>query len=224
MPTPTRPWIVLQLADSAFPTGGFAHSLGLEAALALGEVHGPDDLRSFCEQSLWQTGLGALPFAAASLREPAGIAAHDALLDAMLSSHVANRASRAQGRAFVSTCSGVWGAPLIGELDGAVRSRALRGHHAPLFGAVFGALGLTASEMADVFLHLALRGVVSAAVRLGLLGPREAQRLQYDLASLAETVSASCRELPLEEACQPAPLLDLFGAHQDRLYARLFQS
>ena len=31
-------WMVLQLADSAFPTGGFAHSAGLEAAAQAGEI------------------------------------------------------------------------------------------------------------------------------------------------------------------------------------------
>ena len=36
--------LVWQLVDSAFPTGAFAHSLGLEAAWHHGEVASRDDL------------------------------------------------------------------------------------------------------------------------------------------------------------------------------------
>ncbi len=143
---------------------------------------------------------------------------------AFLSSHVANRASRSQGRAFASTCARIFPRPSILHLDTAVRSHALHGHHAPLFGAVLRALDVTAAEAAELYLHHSLRGVTSAAVRLGLLGPHEAQRLQHDLAPLAAHVLATCHALPLDDAAQPAPLLDLFGALHDRLYARLFQS
>jgi urease accessory protein len=219
-----RSWLLLQIADAAFPAGGFAHSAGLEAAAQLGEVGDAAALRSFCEQALWQAGLGALPFVRAGNLDPAGLAAHDARCHALLSNHVANRASRAQGRAFASTCARIFAAPAVAAIDDAVRAHAIHGHHAPVFGAVLAALGATPAQSAEVFLHQSLRGVISAAVRLGLCGVHEAQRLQVDLGLLAERVVAACRDLSIEEAAQPAPLLDLFGALHDRLYARLFQS
>src|SRR5690242_18307348 len=136
-------WLLLQLADAAFPTGGFAHSGGLEAAAQLGEVDGAG-LRAFVEQALWQAGLGALPFVRAAREEPERLADLDARCHAFLTSHVASRASRAQGRAFASTCARVFPREPIARLDEAVRARALRGHHAPLFGAILGALGIEA--------------------------------------------------------------------------------
>jgi urease accessory protein len=216
-----RSWLLYQLADSAFPAGGFAHSAGLEAAAQLGEVGA---LRAFCEQALWQVGLGALPFLRAAHDAPGAIEAIDARCHAFLSSHVANRASRAQGRAFSSTCARVFAEPAIARLDEAVRSHAIQGHHAPVFGAVLAALGVPAGESAQIFLHQSLRGVTSAGVRLGLFGPHEAQRLQRDLAPHAARVLDACQDLPLDAAAQPAPLIDLFGSLHDRLYARLFQS
>jgi hypothetical protein len=60
-------WLLWQLCDSAFPTGGFAHSLGLEAAWQHGEVRNRAELVSFLQASLHQLGHAALPFVTAAL-------------------------------------------------------------------------------------------------------------------------------------------------------------
>ena len=219
-----RPFLLLQLGDSAFPAGGFAHSAGLEASAQLGEVPTTASLKAFFEQILWQTGLGALPFLRASHRDPEGIQQHDALCHAFLTSHVASRGSRTQGRAFVATSARILDEAAVHELDRQVRARDLHGHHAPLFGAVLRAVQASLEEAQRLYLHLALRGVSSAAVRLGLMGPHESQRLQRELGSLSERVLAECADQEIDDAAQPAPLLDLFGTLHDRLYARLFLS
>jgi urease accessory protein len=217
-------WLVLQLADSAFPTGGFAHSAGLEAAAQLGEVQTVAEVERFVEQALWQAGLGALPFVRAAHDRREELVPIDARCHAFVSSHVANRASRTQGRAFASTAARVFATPSLERLDQAIRRRDLHGHHAVVYGAALGALGVDAREAQRLYLHGSLRGVTSASVRLARIGPHDAQRLQRDLAPLAEDVLSRSESLSIDEAAQPAPLLDLFGATHDRLYARLFLS
>ncbi|WP_437587215.1 urease accessory protein UreF [Sorangium sp. So ce1000] len=217
-------WLLLQLSDSAFPVGGFAHSAGLEAAVQLGEVGPGSALSSFVASALWQVGLGALPLVRAAHERPLDIAAIDDACDAFLVNHVANRASRTQGRAFLATSARVFPSAEIRRLDAAVRAREALGHHAPAFGATLAALGVPREDAQAVYLHASLRGVVSAAVRLGLVGPLEAQRLQLESAPLLDAVLHECEDHGIGELAQPAPLLDLFGATQDRLYSRLFQS
>src|SRR5258707_5324597 len=56
-------WLIWQLIDSAFPTGGFAHSAGLEAAWQHGEVRNSGELVSFLEASLQQHGRAPTPVA-----------------------------------------------------------------------------------------------------------------------------------------------------------------
>src|SRR4051812_9108290 len=124
-----QPLLLLQLGDSAFPAGGFAHSGGLEAAAQLGEVRSAGELRAFLEQILWQTGLAGLPLVRAAPRDPDASTAQDAFCDAFLTSPVANRASRTQGRAFLATSARVFAFPPISALDRAVRMREVRGHH-----------------------------------------------------------------------------------------------
>jgi len=205
---------LLQLADSAFPTGGFAHSSGLEAAAAAGLVRGEEGTRRFLEGSVAQCGRGALPFVGAAHGGRAVEA--DRRCEAFLVAHVSRRASLAQGRALLDTAQRVFPATRAVALP--------HGHQAPAFGAVGAALGLSAEHTQSAFLHVATRGVASAAVRLGLVGPYAAQRLLAELApALAATVTR-CGALSLDDARHATPLVELAQNAHDRLYSRLFLS
>ncbi len=89
-------WVVLQLADSAFPAGGFVHSAGLESAWQQGFVT-PGTLEPYCEGAVGQLASGGVPFVAAAWSDPARFEALDKLFDAMTLNHIANNASRLQG-------------------------------------------------------------------------------------------------------------------------------
>ena len=217
-------WLLLQLADSAFPTGGFAHSNGFEAALQHGEIQDVAGLEKYLGELLWQAGYGALPLASAAHRQPGKIGELDGLCETFLASHVANRASRVQGRAFLATCERAFATTEILALATQIRAAGLHEHFAPVFGATIGALGVKLSSMQRLLLHLTLRGVLSAAIRLGVLGPYQAQRVQAAFACKLDDVLAHCAGLELSDLAQTAPLLDLVQANHDRLYSRLFQS
>jgi urease accessory protein len=213
-----------QLADSAFPTGGFAHSSGLEAAWQHGEVRGRAQLASLLEASLRQAGHAALPFVLAAFDEPDRLNEFDRLCDAFTTSHVANRASRLQGQALLASAERIFGAPLLQLLRQAPDHQPPCGHFAPHSGIVARALGLDREQAGRLFLFQHLRGLCASSVRLNIVGPLEAQALQFQLGPRAEAVRAGCECLTLDDLAQTAPLLELWQGAQDRLYSRLFQS
>jgi urease accessory protein len=219
---PTADWLAWQIVDSAFPTGVFAHSWGLEAAWQQGEVSNPSALQRFLAASVQQTAFGALPLLNAAYRHPDRWQALDELADAFLTNPVANRASRVQGRTLLSTAGRVWpsdGMTALAELVD-------RGcaHVAPLSGVVFHVIGLPLETARTAMLFGTARGVLSAAVRLGIIGSYEAQRMHHDGGRDLSQLLERCHALEADDVCQTAPVLDILHAGHDRLYSRLFQS
>jgi len=212
-------FILWQVSDSALPTGGFAHSAGLEAAWQHGEVPDRAALIVFCESSLVQLGRASLPFVMAAFDTPTKLSGFDALCDAFTTNHVANRASRAQGRAFLVAVTRIFP-----EASSDNESPPPCAHFAPVFGACLRRLDVPRDAAARLFFFQHLRGILGAAVRLNIIGPMDAQVIQRKLLVTADHVRCSCENLTVEEVAQTAPLLDLWQSAQDRLYSRLFQS
>src|SRR3984957_6961394 len=217
-------WQLLQIADSAFPAGGFAHSSGLEAAMHHGRARTAEGLDAYVREHLWNVGWASLPFVTAAFDAPGDVWALDAWADATITSHVANRASRTQGRTFLATCAQIFDEPAVLAMAARARTREVSAHLAPVFGASLAALGAARAAAQALHLYVALRGVASAAVRLGVVGPHEAQRLQRSHSRTLDAVLAACGNVAPDDAATAFPLLDLMGATHDRLYARLFQS
>ena len=211
--------LVWQLVDSAFPTGGFAHSSGLEAAWQHGEVRGRAELVTFAEANLDQLGNSSLPLVMAAWQAPAKLGELDALCDVFLANHVANRASRAQGRALQTAVERIWNP----EPNGG-KAELPFGHYAPVLGYCLGRLNVPRETVGRMFFSNQLRSLLAAAVRLNIIGPMEAQILQHRLAPKLEAVWKACENLTPEDLAQTSPLLEVWQGAQDRLYSRLFQS
>lgn len=219
-----HPVLRLQLADSAFPTGGFAHSGGLEAALGHGYVHSSNELAAALETMLWSTGTLALPYVRAAHEEPARAPSLARLFDTQQTSPPANRASRAQGRAQLDAFVRTFARPSHLALRSAFEQLPAPPHLAPLFGACFAHLDASLDETLELFLFGVLRGAVGAAVRLNVVGPFEGQRLQATLAPHVSDVLARTAGLAVEDAASSSPFWDVLAGTHDRLRTRLFQS
>src|SRR5690349_4819497 len=88
---------LLTLADSRLPSGGHAHSGGIEQAITDGLVRDPATLDAFLRRRLRTAGAVAAGLAAAACRS-GDIAWLDAEADARTPSPALRAASRQQGR------------------------------------------------------------------------------------------------------------------------------
>ncbi|WIM94735.1 urease accessory UreF family protein [Actinoplanes oblitus] len=209
---------LLLLADGRLPSGGHAHSAGLEAQVAAGRVRSVDDLGGFLRGKLATSGLVAAAFTAAACGSPARFAELDAGLDARTPSPALRKASRAQGRALLRAGRAMWPMADIG-----------REPHQPVaLGALAAAAGLTPGQAATAAAHGTITGPASAAVRLLGLDPYGVHALLARLAPACDRVAAlaaarSCDAVD-DLPAAGAPLLDIGAEHHATWEVRLFAS
>ena len=215
---PRQSYVLWQLIDSALPTGALAHSGGLEAYAQAQVV---DNLRQTLSDLLAQLVAGQVPLMRQVLADPQQLQLIDERCEALLSNHVAKRASLAQGRALLSVAEKMFPDQAFTQWRQAIRYKTFHAHLSPVYAFVLHCIGISDDEIIQSFLYVSLRDMVSAAIRLGLCGPIEAQRIQLDF---AERLDGICAAFAQDEPEQIHPILEVVHAMHDRLYSRLFSS
>ena len=98
------------------------------------------------------------------------------------------------------------------------------GHLAITFGAVTAAAQISASLAQRAFVFCALRDSLSAATRLGLIGPMEAARMLRQLSGTAEAAVLRWQNRPIDDARQVSPVVEILQGCHVALSSRLFLS
>ncbi len=211
----------------AYPVGAFAYSHGLEWAVEAGDVRDGASLFDWLE-SLLAHGSGrndALLFAAAwratqsgdmaGLREIAELAA------ALAPSRERRLESLQQGAAFCAVTHAAWPHPAFARACEAMGAQA---PYVVCFAAAAGAHGLALRPALDGFIAAFAANLVSAAVRLSVLGQTDGQGALARLAPLAARLAQECEAGDLDDLGGCAFRADLASLRHETQYSRLFRS
>ncbi len=216
---------LLHLADSALPTGSFAYSYGLESSLTFGLIKTETEFRAYLYSFLQQAVGFELPF----ITSAAQVSFTDlpTLLteyDAQLLAPALHRASLTQGKNWLKLLATFYPAAGLAELGRELARQGLPAHFVPLFGLSLGRVEFEIGDIQSTYLHLALRDQLSAAIRLGFIGPMAGHLLQHDFYAIFESLLDSADIRPYSEATRCTLLLDVAQIFHDDIYSRLFQN
>jgi urease accessory protein len=219
---------LLQITDSAFPLGSFAFSYGLESTAKLGLLKNIADFKKYLLNVLTQISCSEMPFVNSCYKCEA---VEDEILveifrrfEAFVTIPCIRKGSVTQGRSLLQAVKAVYPEHNFQEISQMLQRLGLSPHYAPVFGIVARTIGLTHMETLSAYAYIALRDQVSAAVRLGLLGPNEAQGILRDTLEHVQSNINPVMDLAYHQAFKVAAALEIAQAHHPKLYSHLFQN
>lgn len=218
--------LALQHADSAFPSGGFAFSHGIEGLAAIGAPLHRQGLAAAVIATIrhrWSSSdRVALVRAYQAGDDLIRIGAVDRALEAATIAEPLRTGSKRNGAALLAAHVRL-ATPGAAELRLAIDGGNALGHLPVVQGAMWRAVGLSQADAVAMSGYATAGGLVAAAVRLGTIGAVDAQSaLAAALAVVAE-VLAVAPEADAEIASF-APWVDAAAARHAHGHLRLFSS
>ena len=210
----------LRFVDSFFPSGGFAFSSGLEAAVQCGAVHNGKDLAGYVEDLLVR---GIAKREAATTDRLDLALAVDRQLDELKLGRDSRLASRQIGRQVMKGAAGQTNENrVVKEFRRAIDEGRTPGHVPVAIGMTLAACGWSRQDTVAAFLYQTVQGFVSAAMKLLPVGQQEGQQLLHDWGPLITELSR--RAKPQTRLVSWSPVHDIYAMRHARLESRLFRS
>ncbi len=219
----------LRFVDSFFPSGGFAYSSGLEAAVQGGAVRNAGDLSRYVEDLLLN-GMGrreAVAVARAWDAQARGswreAVATDWELDSMKIGRESRQASRQMGRQVIRIAAEqIDGQSILRDFHAAVEAERTPCHLAVSLGLALAAAGWSREDAVAAYLYQTATGLMSAALKLLPIGQREGQRLLDGWMPLIAELSGQTQ--PDMTMTSWSPIQDIYAMRHSNLESRLFRS
>ncbi len=212
----------LQHGDSAFPSGGFAFSWGLETLKADGHVTDGAGVADFVRTQLrfrWATSDRYFLHRASSVSgDRDALVSLDHEVEALTLATELRDGSRRAGRTLLRAHAGLETPGALGYQTEIKTGRALG--HLPIAQAiVWTGVGLSLIELETVAAYSLASGITQAAVRLSLLGAVEAQAVLSDVQS--EMVELLGKPIP-DKPHAFTPSAEIAVMRHEAGHARLF--
>jgi urease accessory protein len=214
----------LQHADSFFPSGGVAFSTGLETLHAAREVASVEQLSVFVEGQLkhrWATcdacALMAAFRANGSLDRIAGV---DAIVEAMSLATELREGSKRAGASLLAVHARL-GTTGAAEYRVLVSERKAFGHLPVAQGLLWSTVGMTEDACRAVSAHTLCTGLIGAALRLGMIGHLDAQKVLLRVRPLlGDLLRVPVTEI--DEICAYMPATEIAAMRHEVQDSRLF--
>ncbi len=214
---------VLQHADSAFPSGSFAFSNGIEGLAAMNaslDRHGLQDVVTMFLRHRWA---GSDRVAVASTHRADGdlrlVADVDHALEAATLAEPLRTGSKRNGSELLAAHVrlGTLGAA---ELRARIAAGETFGHLPVVQGFVWHAVGVSEESAVAVSGYSTAVGLITAAVRLGCIGALDAQAV---LAAVLATIADLSTPMPSDAEIESfVPWVDAAASRHARAHLRLF--
>lgn len=220
----------MQVANSAFPTGAFNHSYGLETWIEHDRVRDAASLEDASREWLkWNLAPAdgvavALAYRATDDRDMARLERLDALVGALKLAREGREASYKTGQAMLTATEKIFEPKALEALSAAVKEGRCKGHHAVVFAVVGHIFGLSLRDTLTAFLHTGVANLVSVAARIIPIGQVETHRIIVDM--WPDVIEARNVAMARDEATMAtaSAALDLASIQHERLYSRLCMS
>ncbi len=211
---------LLQWMDSAFPTGAFAHSGGLETYTQIEKVQTADQLAGLIAVKLRSAATTDMIVIHCAMQADLGqLVELDELCQASKLAKETREASTRIGRRMLDNVLA-----LLSDQHLEAYRAAGRGHHAVVHGLVCGAIGVDAQTALLTFGAGLVANQTSAALKLMPFGPAQAQRVIHQMHAEVIAAVGLALTLTLDDFGAFAPALDIRTMQHEQLFRRLFIS